>query len=523
VILKQPKGQSASIKASSTLSLAVNAAPEGTGKTSYQVLPADSAGVGGNALFEAAVPESGVLEMPLSKIPASGSYIVKFTRSFTDGTVISVDSQSFSVAVSDWAEVAGTYEALLEDSSAFGSVDGASYRGFVSLTIGRGGAVTGRFNYNEALQVTGAEEPSVRAYRPVSKTIVGAFSAEGDAPLILGFVPSRKGGGTGGASVEGQVFSAELDFQQSPPALKVTVTDSASSRTNPAATPWMSSAENIPKSLAKSSLLGAAIAGRYIVSSDDSRAYFLVNATPAGSVLWTSRLPGSSGSGSANLSVKDVSNGLVAFYEGRSTTSLGAFNSLSLLGNLNFVPDADGTGWICRFGSSLRPSQLEKQQTRVSKRSNSYFINDVIHNETGIGTVDFSRDTVVGWNNSDPLKGSALFQNLPLKLTLTDPLTDSLGFAAEYSWNLLVTDSGVVRTSVSPDSVSVPPALSLKFDRLNGQLTGGYVPFRGARRSVSLCFSRSPEDVIRQFRGWVESGSLSGVQTGEASVDLSLP
>jgi len=503
------------------LPVSVDAASAGAVKTSYQVQLAENVQTTKGAVLEGDMPAAGAVEIPISKVSKSGSYKIKFTRAFADGTALSVMSQPFQITALDWEEVAGTYEALLEDQVGSGSSDGAKYRGAISLTVSRNGAVSGRLNYNEALEIIGAPQPDLRAYRPVSTALIGSFSATAaDAPLRLTFTPTRRGTPV----VERQTISADLDFSQSPPALTVTVVDFASKGTNSAAQPWVSGASKISKNLSKANPQCAKIAGRYVVSSDDSKAYFLVNATSTGAVLWTSRQPGYTGSGSGNLSLTEEVNARVVFYEGRASTSGNAINSMSLLGELNFVPDAGGITSLCHFGSSLSPSQLERQRTFISKRDNTYVYGASGQNETGVSALDFSWDQAVVWKNADPVKGFFLFRGQPMKLTLIDPLVDSQGVATQYSWDVSISDSGAVRANASSDSSSKAPLLTLKFDKVTGQLLGSYSPPRSPRRTVSLAPACSLGDSSRRFRGWAEAANSSGTpETGEARVDLNLP
>jgi len=502
------------------LPVSVDAASVGTVKTSYQVQPAAAVQITKGAVLEGEMPAAGGVEIPISKVSKSGSYKIKFTRAFADGTALSVVSEPFQITAQDWEVVAGTYEALLEDQAVSGSSDGAKYRGSVLLTVSRSGSVSGRLNYNEALEISGAPQPGMRAYRPVSTALNGSFSATAaDAPLRFTFTPTRRGTPV----VERQSISAEMDFSQSPPALTVTVVDFASKGTNSAAQPWVSGASKIPKNLTKANPQCAQIAGRYVVSSDDSKAYFLVNATPTGAVLWTSRQPGYTGSGSGNLSLTEGADTRVVFYEGRASTSRNSLNAMSLLGELNFVPDAGGMTSLCHFGSLLRPSQLERQRTLISKRDDTYVYGASDLNETGVSALDFSWDQAVVWKNTDPLKGSILFRGLPMKLTLIDPLLDSQGVEAQYSWDVSISDSGAVRAIASPDSPSKAPLLTLKFDKVTGQLIGSYTPPRSPRRAVSMAPACSLGDSSRLFRGWAESANSSGTpETGEARIDINL-
>jgi hypothetical protein len=460
------------------------------------------------------VSPEGSFQIPASRLRTGGKYAVRVTRVFPDSGTVSVTSDPFSVGFVDWEQVAGSYEGMLVDTSAPGTVDAAVYRGSVTLTIARGGGVSGRLNYNEALPVSGATDSSLRAYRPVCKPLLGTLATSAESPTKLVFTPSP------GTKVGGdrQVVSAELDLGQSPPALSVKVTDTALQDATVSSQPRVSGTDNLRKSLTSVAPDKAGIVGRYVISANaPERGYALAQVTSAGKILWITRLPGYAGSGCASLSLLDSGHAVASLYEARVCGARGVWDVTSLLGQWSLAADASGASWACRIDSLVRPSQLEKQQSYVSGNGSSFVANALSANVTPVVALDFGSGSGVVWNNDSPQKAFVGALNAPLKLVLQD--TDEFGGAQQFVWDLQISASGAVRATSAAEMAVKAPALSLRFDKTNGELMGSYSLRAGVRRGVYLGAVKVPGNVLRQFSGWVEAGGVPVPRAGAAWVD----
>ncbi|MEI7775961.1 MAG: hypothetical protein WCK17_14425, partial [Verrucomicrobiota bacterium] len=137
-------------------------------QTLYSLVGTTVDGVSGPIGTGGMVPSSGILSLPLQALTDSTlSYAVQFSRSYADGSTSTAQTRSFTVALRAWTEAAGTYTTLLSDANISAtSTDGAHARGVLTATVSKTGSVSGRVVYVEALALSGAPSPAVRAYVP---------------------------------------------------------------------------------------------------------------------------------------------------------------------------------------------------------------------------------------------------------------------------------------------------------------------------------------------------------------------
>ena len=363
VFLVQPKSLTVVSGSALEVPVAVDAAVSAL-STSYNLLPVLSKGSYGLSVLEGPIPVGGAFQIPLAKVKSAGKYAIKVTRIFSDGSSVSSVSNAFDIRLLSWEAVAGTYEGLIADKTRLGSVDGAAYRGFISFSIARGGGVSGRLNYDEAVDVSVAPRSCAVAYKPVTKALLGSFTASSSAPLKFVFTPAPNTQRPG----DRQVVSAELDFQKTPASLRVTVTDNASQTSIRHPEPLVCIAEGLSKATDRADSDKTGGACSYILSAQaPENGKVLVQVTPLGKVTWVTRLASYTGGGSASLRPVDAVHAVASLYEARSSPAKNMLDSVSLLGQLVFGSEGNGAARTCGFDPSVLSGRLEKRQSRVNQ------------------------------------------------------------------------------------------------------------------------------------------------------------
>jgi len=184
--LTAPLGSRMIRATAATLALSAGAAPLGAYDTwaLMQIVP------GGTniAMASGSVSPSGAMSVSLRSVEASGDFLVRLLRTFSDGSTVSLDSGAFHLDVQSWDSVLGSYQSLLLDGTQ-SVLDGAVYRGALSFTVSRSGVVSARLRFNEPLPVANAPDPSVRKYAPVSRTFAAVFTPVDGNPSLLRGVP----------------------------------------------------------------------------------------------------------------------------------------------------------------------------------------------------------------------------------------------------------------------------------------------------------------------------------------------
>jgi hypothetical protein len=433
----------------------------------------------------------------------------------------------------NWPDLAGTYEGLLEHASDAGPNDLAVYRGSFLMTFCRSGVVSGRIFYNEATELVGSIS---RLYTPVARSFSGALTASPSNPLVFQKVV-KLGSATPRGSEE---LTLEVSFMTVPPTVNVTVKDFASPSAGE--DEWVSQSLSCNKSMAKLPTAGSVSAGsldyskavgRYTLSATDldstgvqaNDAYVLAQLLSTGKILWTSRMKGTFGTGSAGLRL--TQQGMSAtVYEGRLSSTSSLLKTTSILGILNFASGANSGTWSSNFGSEKLPDGLEKHASCVFKAGGAFAYDDSEgKNWSGVTTLDFSNKDGVRWGNTTVASVPA-FLSAPLSFTLSaqDPLLDVDGHTVSYDWSVSIAANGKVSaTSLAGDGGILAPRLLLTLDRTRGEIGGYYmssITGKSVRRNVYGCALTSPSDEKLRARGWVESGVSPALSTGGWTLQL---
>jgi len=372
------------------------------------------------------------------------------------------------------------------------------------------GSVSGKMSYNEPIKVL---DPTVgiRGYRPVMRSFSGAFEVDKSNVLKVKFTPKTKVSGESDV----QVLTAELDCSQIPPAISVGVVDLSLVGPNSPAQVLITQTGAMPKTLTKLPAQNASMVGRYALSGEEGvNAFASFQVTPTGRVVWLISRPGRTGTGSGTLNDSISAQLTTSFYQAESFSPRNLFESSSLLGQLSFVADQNGTSWEPCFSDSFGNGHLESQRTPNPAAE--------IPSVAGalVDEVDFSVREAVNLSTLGATSFTGLGQNAPLTLTIQDPLTDSDGHSATYSWLITVPSSGGVMVSKPVSGGEKCPPLVFRLDRSTGLFTGSYTLPKGGRRTV-LGSVVNPLVSSQAARGWVEMKSPSGL--GVSSWMLNTP
>ena len=504
----------------------------------------------GVTVASGAVPSDGALSVPLRAASVSGNYTVRITRTYADGPKKSVDSNPFHVDLKSLSDAAGSYEMMLEDRSGVLG-DGANYRGKVVATITRTGEVSGRLFFNEAPHLEGAAStqspaPGLRSYTPVELPFAALFktvSDKAECNPVLGV----------GATANRQRLALSLDFSESPVQLKAEVRDDASlgmdrsladgALSTGAGAASLVSLRAVPVAGGTHEVdLTSVTASRYAIASNapqfsesdpssEHNASLLIQVLPSGQVLWTTRMPGYTGSGAGFLKVKEFASGHsleMPLYEARSVSNNVQLNTTSLLGELRFNQDNATGQWAVRVQNGATDDGLERQscyltkQTLKGKRVPVYsegafnlnakqpsgFTSNF--NWTGVNPLDFSDQRDTSWSPSTGIWSlQPALKKAPLYLIAEDP-----GTGLNYVWNVSLSSTGLVRATPTVQSASTQPGLTLRMDATLGEWTGFYEGADRVRRNLFgvILPQGEPTDPIAD--GWIEAGALPGMRVG---------
>jgi len=519
-----------------------------TARTTYQLLRLSGASSTQALTTSALVPSGGTLSVPLRSFGESGTYAIEYIRQYADGSpATKVLSEPFSVEVLSFDAAAGVYELLLEDSTQT-IPDGATYRGALLVTVTKSGSVSGKLLYNEAPELYGAGDPARRVYTPVTRSFSGVFSTSQSATEKLVCSP-KLGVGT---QLGRQQLSLELDFTTSPVSLSASVTDRISVPAEIAEEGALSTAPPVARNLTK--LAGTAdlqtadlstAVGRYNIGSSsevesdaspglDHRALILTQVLASGRVLWTSRIEGHSGSGTAGLRLNDAGALVASFYEGRLTSTTKQHHSNSLLAALQLGSLSDGL-WTMQTSVGLANGFVERQSSHVTKNNGRAEYSEAFEdaaletkdfNWSCVAQLDLSAENFCVWNGSTKAglfqhfssTQSAASESTPrlLILALKDPAE-----GASLSWRVSLSSTGAIR--VTPDIVG-QPSLTVRFDKVRGEFSGSYVSSSDkARRNIFGAAIRDPSEDLLRAHGWVELNALPATKTASWKLELFQP
>ncbi len=521
-------------------------------RTTYKLVRASGVETGISGI----VPANGQIDVPLRSLTADGFYRVVLSREYADGEVIGgVVTADFEVRLKTLEDAAGTYELLLADEEGLVG-DGAAYRGMLVATVSKTGAVSGRVLYNEAAPLETAPETDLapigteRAYVAVVRSFSSSFTPSAENPARLVCTP-KLGVGT---QANRQALTLELDFSTATFELSAFVRD------------WVSVPPYLGEAGCKSEGNGAvrgltkltgvpvesgtvdfgSLEGRYAIGSDftiesgsgpglDNNATLLAQVLKTGKVLWTSRLSGSTGSGSATLSTTSADAARVQIYQGRTSSTSKFLSTTSLLGQLRFQLVSVGTVWSAGVATAHGDDRLERQSCYVSKISGKpVFDNgfDFAGLETagfrwsGAQAVDFQNGTSCRWPSPTALGLKTFFNSgsgipvaeiPPLYLTAEDPVLGDI-----YVWTVAMSATGTVR--VANYTSTVQPTLTFRFDKTRGEWAGSFVsPGTRLRCNLVGVVARPSDEEPLRGAGWVDTGVLPATRTGGWRLELLPP
>jgi autotransporter-associated beta strand protein len=487
-----------------------------TEPVSYQIYNVVQSGsVGTSTGITGVVLQGGTYDIPLTGLTSSGSYMVRFTKNSSGGPYTQ-DSNTFNVTARSLSDAVGSYATLLLADS--GSDDNANFRGQLSVTVSRTGAVSGRLVYNEA--PAAVVDSSYREYRPVSRSLVGVLAPTAADPSKFQVTPRL---GTAAVAIR-EELTITVDFASvgggtvselpAPVTLKATLKDNVSSQTG-AASPWISvTDDSVPcvRGLSKLPTSMASLPGRYSIVSDvgqvansafeDTHAYLLVQVLSTGRLMWTTRSPGYFGTGSGVLSGTTPDTLLVApFSETFLKSTTKSYFSAASFGWLNLnLNDPDWSAAVAGTDASIEKQYCYKDMTPAATTPI----------QGGVVSVPFKSGEVCHWSGTK-------VPSIPSYLTSVDALPAlslDAAFASDtyldpYSWNLKFLSGGAA-TLASANANPKPVALQLKLDRSSGELKGSFLGSDRVR--CSIFGTAYPSLDTNSPRGWVEKGALPNLE-----------
>ncbi len=474
-------------------------------------------GVPSKAVGDALVLSSGTVVFNTRTLASSGSYLVRFTQTGRGGLASSVESPAFRISIRSLSSAAGHYEALLTNNSG-DAPDAAVYRGLFSGTVTKTGMVSGRLQYVEAPPLVDeyGSQSGMRTYIPVTRAFVGAMKLGPADPLKAVFsVPLG-----GKAPNARQELAVEIDFSSDRPTLCAVVRDQVSSPPDV----WVSSTPRtivtVTQLASAASSSGtvnlAALAGRFALFSDSTSTvphgdvYILSQILPTGRAVWTTRMPGGAGAGSAMINALDPGNPSFSLFLAQAS-SAALYTANVLMGQINFRHDWDDS-WRISAGADVLDGRIERQSSFTKRQRVGgltvpvYSAEFATENTHGVQALDFMQEEGVRWSGFSNSALAPVGFEKRLQLSLDDPEKPVGDEQSSFSWNVTLSKSGAIRTT--PVTGSGSPLLSLRLDAARGEFSGSYF-FRGARRRLYGLALPSERDQSQLGRGWIERGVAS--------------
>jgi hypothetical protein len=492
----------------------------GAGETTYELVPVgDSPAIPG--VQGTVSTETGEALVVLNTLNATGDYKFRFTRISPEGGVEHVDSATFTLVPRSWEDAAGNYETLLAGETALEAVPAelGSYRGLLVLSVTKRGTFSGKLLYNEASALTTDGSSTMapgapRIYAPVQRSFSGSWLDDPQNPALKVASPRLGVGSTASR----QTISLELDLSADPAVVNVRVNDAISKENGI----FRSLANGCARLVTGSSstvepVSVAGLAGRYTLSSDPGSteegyrtdAYTLVQVLPSLRALWATRMAGYTGTGSGGVQIADPDQPVVQFYEKSLVNTNALFSSNSLLGELSFHRGSESS-WEPLVGSVLVPSRLERQTSLLNKRTTAPTV--PIYDggfETGsrwsrVEHLGFLQSEGSRWSGTKSSGLPAFFPATAARtLKLRDVLTSGgTTTTVDYSWNLTVTATGVVRIT-SPTGPTAP-LLRLRLDKIRGEWIGSFSAGATLRRNLYGAAIAPGAGSTVFGRGWAE-------------------
>ena len=426
-------------------------------------------------------------------------------------------SRSTPTSASSFEGILTQTQPALDGDPASGG--GAVHRGAVTLTLTKRGAVSGRIRYNELLPGDGS---ALGMYRPVVRAFSGVLKPTNSAPLKSSLSASLGVGPNSGR----QRLVLEADYSGSVPTVTVQVLDQVSANAD-GGLGFSSQTPSLAPIQGGEPPTGAL--GRFVLTTET--AYLLVQNLPSGRLLWSTRMPGYSNSGSALVATSPTGAQSAALYESKTTKSPAGSAVNSLIGTLNLLrPEEPSSQWTACAGDTTFPGGLDWQSSLSSLSApastdaaaatpNSSFC------ERGLLLLAPEKSCQWVQRNGASLSSpdlAALFASGPAVLTVEDySLTDAQGAPTLHSWNVSYSAGGLVAAGVPVAGVS-PPGLSLRLANERGEITGLYGT-SGTRRRSFKGVALLSEGANLSAAGWVETNDAEGPNLSTWSLQMPPP
>lgn len=467
-------------------------------------------------LLSGTVASGGQFSVPLRSITTPGDYIIRLSRAYSDDSqTTTTDSLPFHIDVQTWDTIAASYEALLLDSNHV-LADGAVYRGILNFSITRFGYMSGRLRFNEPLPISNAPDSALRNYTPVIRTFSSGFTPVEGNPSLMQTTP-RLGTGTAAGREE---LVLQLDLNTTPPTFSATIKHSAAVIYGDTTVASTSVAANCPRLVTNLTTLPSTLSGapgHYLLAADfpSDQAHMLLQVSSTGRLLWVTRRPGYTGTGSTALCVEGASTFAANIYEAQTTVVRLTSSQLvrSWLGKVNFHKSDLGS-WGAAIDSNELPKGLELQSCNLTSANGliSYKLEN--SNWARIQKVNFSAEKGCLWSlQSD----SSSFLRTPSKFTLNllNPPRNPDTQPGESLWNVTISTAGVAFCERAILNGVTPGLMLMRVDRLNGALLGTYIPTEENLRYRVYGVTLDPVDSPSiRAAGWVEYGTAPFISSG---------
>ncbi|NBV87133.1 MAG: hypothetical protein EBS01_12930, partial [Verrucomicrobia bacterium] len=457
-------------------------------------------------------------------LEGSGDFLVRLLRTFSDGYSAAVDSDVFHLEVQSWDSLLGSYQALLVDDSR-SILDGAVYRGLLGFTVSRSGVVSARLRFNEPLPVANAPDSTVRKYVPVIRSFGTVFTPVDGIPSLLRGIPRV----TGDPTAVRETLLLELDCSTTPPTFRAEVTYPVAQTVGGTLAAFSSVAANCSRVVSSLSLLPASlsdVAGHYLVAADgpqggngENLAALILQVLPSGRLIWMTRRPGYTGSGSTALAVDGGTSFSTVLYEAQ-TTSVRTLNSQlvrSWMGGIQFAKLRQSE-WRAFVNSPELPSALESQSSCVTTLGSLSFFSADNSNFGLVRPVAFSQKYSALWNLQADTSEFLRVQ-LPLQLVLQQSAQAFGAASVNSAWNLTFFSSGAAFAERLAVGDTIPGPVVLRVNRSSGEFYGTYIPIgQTARYKLTGIPLPTTEGFSARAIGWVESGTPPLISTGTWSI-----
>ncbi len=421
-------------------------------------------------------------------------------------------------AVAEFAEAAFSFEGILTQTEGAsdgdgGSGNGAVHRGVVSLTVTKRGSFSGKIRYNELLA---DQNTQATVYKPVVRSFSGVLKPTDGTEGMYTWTAALGVGTAAGR----QRMVLKADYSGAQPTATAEIIDVVS--TNSSGGKGFSS-QTPPLTGLECGSTPAGPSGRFVLTN--ASAYILAQTLPTGKLLWSTRMPNYSNSGSA-LTADSTSGVTAALYESKTFKTAAGSEVNSLLGMIELVrPLTTTSAWGVRVGdpyfaggldwqSSLSPSQSaqpansgEEAGAAAPTGTAAFYCEQVL--------LGFSSENARQWGSLESGSVGQSGQNMagilpssPVLLTLQDYSGAGVsGSPAVYSWQVYFSAKGVRIEGLARDGV-LPPVLSLRLVRDRGEITGS-IGMAGTRRRLLKGAALGNDGSGFSARGWIEPDGLN--------------